>query len=239
MLNPGGRTWHSITPAGEVPRKHRATFTVHDAPLGAQPMDRLRRLTGERGRRAARVFNLDEDGMISSEDIAWIDARLGQACLSSLPPSARQLTSFGGVPAANLCGDHGQLPASEGGGAHLEPGSSRGPIAQRGWQLRRQGFDVIVLDETMRQGPDQAALLARLLAIRRGEATRERWRHTEHGACPQDRPALFEYHRRRRSTGSSACRASDTGCQQPSGRPPRASARSLAPSWARWARPPC
>ena len=41
-------------------------------------------------------------------------------------------------------------------------GASRGPIAKDGWDLKRRTFeDVIVLNETMRQGPNEAALLER------------------------------------------------------------------------------
>ena len=42
--------------------------------------------------------------------------------------------------------------------------------------MRRREFeDVLVLDETMRQGKDEAALLARLLAIRQGSTTQAHW----------------------------------------------------------------
>ena len=173
VLNPGGRTWHSVTKEGKVAKKDKRTACVADYPLAPQPLEALRRLTGNQGARVARVVNLDEDGMIAAENLAWIDGRLNEACLSKpLPPDV----SFGGVPVVNSVGDHGQLPSGDGGGVHLEPNASRGPIAAKGWDLRRREFeDVLVLNETMRQGPAEAALLERLLAIRAGRATQQHW----------------------------------------------------------------
>eukprot|EP00966_Prymnesium_polylepis_P107692 2493328-Prymnesium_polylepis.1 len=93
VLNPGGRTHHSVTKQGKVAKKDKPTARVADYPLAAQPLEALRRLTGNEGARVACVVNLDEDGMIAAEDLAWIDGRLNEACLE---PARRLDVSFGG-----------------------------------------------------------------------------------------------------------------------------------------------
>ena len=139
--------------------------------------------------------------MWSHDMVGWCDHRFGEATGSTSTGDDDNETmpdTFGAVPCINFFGDLGQLDAVLGQGLHVSPKQRDGPPAQHGAAcikhapsptpdihicLRRAtGFNVyrsfndcVLLDETMRQGREEAELLSQLLRIRTGHATQGDW----------------------------------------------------------------
>ena len=167
VLLPDGRTLHSTTP---IPRlnKREAENELNDCPLSNDKLRELRSCTGPSSNRKLFLLNLDERGMTSHNVAAWCSQRFKESlCEFDLP--------FGGIPCVNWVGDHGQLSPFGGDDLHNPPKFSSTPAIRAGYALYQLFENVIILQETMRQKPDQKVLLERLLRIRRGEITQDDW----------------------------------------------------------------
>ncbi len=169
VLIPNGRTIHSVIP---MPRnkskKEMLSAQLCDYPMQSKRQKLLRRYTGTKEKRTVQALIVDERSQIPHDILAWTDHRFSEATLDE--------STFGGVPATLLSGDNGQLGPNGGTDMHLKPKEPITPIEDRGYALYRTHFNTaIVLEETMRQGPDQLDLLNMLLRIRTGEITQDDW----------------------------------------------------------------
>ena len=84
--------------------------------------------------------------------------------------------TYGGTPGGNYFGDLGQLGPILDNDNHLKPKTNDSPATIAGYAIYRSFEDVIVLEETMRQGPDQKKPLERLLCIKNGTVTQNQWK---------------------------------------------------------------
>ena len=111
------------------------------------------------------LLNKDERGMTSHNDAAWCSQRFKEA--NDQP--------FGGIHVVCWVGDHGQLGPVGTVDLHTTPNGMAPHSEQAGFCLYRQFENVIYLNETLRQGPEQKPLLETLLRIRRGEIIQNDW----------------------------------------------------------------
>ena len=82
---------------------------------------------------------------------------------------------FGSVPVVNVFGDLDQLGPLNAKDLHTEPGKSAASDQFACYSIYRQFEDCVVLNQTMRQGKDEQALLNRLLRIRNGTVNQQDW----------------------------------------------------------------
>ena len=195
VLIPNGRTIHSVTPPPRKLRKDKdsATAQLCDYPLSDTKLRNLRSYTGMHENNTLRLFqvNIDERSMQSKQLVAWCSQRFAEA-------TGDFDNTYGGIPTVNFFGDLGQLGPVRAMDLHLQPLSNDFPINLAGFALYRSFEDVIVLTETMRQGPDELALLQRLLRIRNGSITQNDWQDINNryeGALPTAEQNNFSHNR--------------------------------------------
>ena len=168
VLLPDGCTMHSVTP---LPTKSKRRDLEHaqltDYPLNNIQRSTLCKYTGTKDDRRVYLLNKDERGMTSNNDAACCSQHFKEATLDDQP--------FGGIPVACWVGDHGQLSPVGAVDLHATPKGIAPPSEQAGFCLYRQFENVINLNETMRQGPEQKPLLETLLRIRCGEVIQNDW----------------------------------------------------------------
>ena len=165
VLIPNGRTIHSVIP---MPRKKKKkdqlTTQLCDHPMSDNNRNKLRRYTGtSEDERKIQALIVDERSQIPHDIIAWISHRMSEALKDD--------SEFGGTPFALFSGDNGQLGPIGSVDLHLKPKKPSTPIEDKGCALYQSFDNVIILDQTMRQGPDQLEFLKLLLRIRSGEIT--------------------------------------------------------------------
>ena len=172
VLIPDGRTIHSVTPPPRKFKKDKdsATAQLSDYPMSNEKLRKLRQHTGMHKDNSVKLFqvNIDERSMQSKSLVAWCSQRFCEA-------TGDYSTSYGGIPTVNFFGDLGQLGPVRALDLHIPPLSHDSPANLAGYALYKAFNDVIVLKETMRQGPDELALLQRLLRIRDGSITQKDW----------------------------------------------------------------
>ena len=162
VLIPDGRTIHSVTPPPRKFKKDKdsATAQLSDYPMSSEKLCKLRQHTGMHKDNSVKLFqvNIDECSMQTKSLVAWCSQRVCEA-------TGDDSTSYGGIPTVNFFGDLGQLGPVRALDLHLPPFSHDSPANLAGYALYKSFNDVIVLKETMHQGPDELALLQRLLRI--------------------------------------------------------------------------
>ncbi|XP_057310732.1 uncharacterized protein LOC130648690 [Hydractinia symbiolongicarpus] len=195
VLIPNGRTIHSMTPPPHKLKKDKNLNSVQlsDYPLGDVSLRKLRKYTGMHENNELKLFqlNIDERSMQSKLLVAWCSQRLCEA-------TGDFDNYYGGVPAVNFFGDLGQLGPIRALDLHQPPKHDDSTINFAGYAIYRSFQDVIVLTETMRQGPDQLALLQRLLRIRNGSITQQDWQDINsryEDALPQTEKCNFSHGR--------------------------------------------
>ncbi|XP_066927171.1 uncharacterized protein [Clytia hemisphaerica] len=171
VLLPLGRTVHSTT---SIPRMKKNTKTVQltDKPLNSTALTNLRILTGstlEGDTMKLMTLNLDERGMYSPRVLAWCSQRFKEATCDFS-------NNFGAIPTVIFFGDLGQLGPVGSKDLHVEPLSSAAPDKLAGYGIYRTFSHYVVLNETMRQGPDQLSFLEMLLRIREGKLNVDDWK---------------------------------------------------------------
>ncbi|XP_066931788.1 uncharacterized protein [Clytia hemisphaerica] len=115
------------------------------------------------------TLNLDERGMYSHRMLAWCSQRFKEATCDFF-------NNFGAIPTVNFFGDLGQLGPVDSHDLHVEPLSSDAPDKLAGYGIYRTFSHCILLNETMRQGPDQLSFLEMLLRIREGKLNLNDWK---------------------------------------------------------------
>ena len=100
--------------------------------------------------------------------LAWSNQRFNEAleCYDH---------TFGGIPMVNFFGDLGQLGPIGDKDLHEPPNSNDSPEKTAGYAIYRSFNNVIILSQTMRQGPDQLSFLNLLLRVRNGTITQQDW----------------------------------------------------------------
>ncbi|XP_066914121.1 uncharacterized protein [Clytia hemisphaerica] len=172
ILLPLGRTVHSTTNIPRVKRKESKTLQLTDKPLNSISLTALRELTGstlEGNSMKLMTLNLDERGMYSHRMLAWCSQRFKEATCDFF-------NNFGAIPTVNFFGDLGQLGPVDSHDLHVEPLSSDAPDKLTGYGIYRTFSHCILLNETMRQGPDQLSFLEMLLRIREGKLNLNDWK---------------------------------------------------------------
>ena len=172
ILLPLGRTVHSTTNIPRVRMKDAKTMQLSDKPLSSKALKDLRNLTGstlEGDTMKLMTLNLDERGMYSHRMLGWCSQRFKEA-------TADLDTNFGAIPNVNFFGDLGQLGPVGSVDLHVEPLSSDSPDKLAGYGVYRTFSHCVVLNETMRQGPDQLAFLEMLMRIREGKINQSDWK---------------------------------------------------------------
>ena len=171
-LLPDGRTIHStLPPLSKSKMKANLSAQMCDYPMGTKNLERLRRLIGydkNSKTHQLRCLNMDERSMFSHRLLAWSSQRLCEG-------TGYYDEFFGSVPIVNYFGDLGQLGPIDERDLFFEPGKSCPPDQLAGYTIYKEFKDCIVLDQTMRQGKDEKALLDRLLRIRNGTVTQQDW----------------------------------------------------------------
>ena len=107
--------------------------------------------------------------MYSHRMLGWCSERFKEA-------TADLDTNFGAIPNVNFFGDLGQLGPVGSVDLHVEPLSSDSPDKLAGYGVYRTFSHCVVLNETMRQGPDQLAFLEMLMRIREGKINQRDWK---------------------------------------------------------------
>ncbi|XP_066924267.1 uncharacterized protein [Clytia hemisphaerica] len=172
ILLPLGRTVHSTTSIPRVKKKESKTLQLTDKPLNSISLTALRELTGstlEGNSMKLMTLNLDERGMYSHRMLAWCSQRFKEATCDFF-------NNFGAIPTVNFFGDLGQLGPVGSHDLHVEPLSSDAPDKLAGYGIYRTFSHCILLNETMRQGPDQLSFLEMLLRIREGKLNLNDWK---------------------------------------------------------------
>ena len=191
ILLPLGRTVHSTTSIPRVKKKDSKTLQLTDKPLNSRALSDLRKLTGstlEGDSMKLMTLNLDERGMYSHRVLAWCSQRFKEATCDFF-------NNFGAIPTVNFFGDLGQLGPVDSKDLHIEPLSSDPPDKLAGYGIYRTFSHCIVLNETMRQGPDQISFLEMLLRIREGKLNLDDWKTINsryEGELPERVKADFE-----------------------------------------------
>ena len=167
VLLPDGRTVHSVTPIPHQ-KKDVRNAQLSDYQMNEQSLKKLRAKTGTKEDRKLLVLNYDERGMFSKDLLAWSNQRLCEATTDFD-------SYFGGVPIVNFFGDLGQLGPVGDKDLHEKAAHADTPAKLAGQSIYKSFDRCVLLDQTMRQGPDQIALLQRLLRIRNGTVTQQDW----------------------------------------------------------------
>ena len=158
-----GSTTHRIACPPRPVKRDDKSASVCDKPLSDERLRVLRETM-----KGLRHGSFDERGMHTKELLAFLDKRLREIFKTD--------EYFGGLASVLFSGDPGQLPGVGGtGDLHEKPGSGDNAIIQAGYAAYRAFLDVIVLDETMRQSPEEKELLDRLLNVRCGEVVHDDW----------------------------------------------------------------
>ena len=174
VLLPNGRTVHSMTPPPMKMKKNKdfSTVQLSDYPLNANSLRKLRKYTGMHEDNTLKLMclNLDERGMWSHRLLAWCSQRLKEA-------TGDLENCFGGIPVINFFGDLGQLGPVLAKELYEKPHLNDSPDNISGYAIYRSFENVIVLSETMRQGPNELLLfyVQRLLRIRNGTIMQKDW----------------------------------------------------------------
>ena len=111
--------------------------------------------------------------MVGQYILDWSHQRFSELSYSVL--GKEEDVSFGYIPAFNFFGDIFQLGAICERNLYDEVLQSTSAIDMNGHGVYRSFVDVVILDEIMRQKPDQISLLRRLDRIRTGNVTRDDW----------------------------------------------------------------
>ena len=167
VLVPDGKTVHSFT---TIPhnKKDVQNAQLGDYPMKKEALNKLRAQTGMKDDRKLLVLNYDERGMFSKNLLAWSSQRLCEAT-----NDFDQM--FGGIPIVNFFGDLGQMGPVMDKELHTPPAHADTPSNLAGYSIYRSFVQCVLLDQTMRQGPDQIEFLNRLLRIRSGTITQQDW----------------------------------------------------------------
>ena len=172
VLLPDGRTVHSVAPPPRKMRKDKDAVTAQlaDYPLNQDKLRTLRRHTGVHEDNQLKLFllNMDERSMYAKSLLAWASHRFSEAtgCFDHY---------FGGIPLVNSLGDLGQMGPFMANDTSEAPVKNDTPPNLAGYAIYKSFVDVIVLLQTMRQGPDQIHFLERLLRLRNGTVTQADW----------------------------------------------------------------
>ena len=170
VLLPDGQTVHSVT---NIPRRKKElqTAQMSDYPMSDKQLSNLRNLTGtyclEDQPLQLMCLNMDERGMFSHRLLAWCSQRFSEA-------TGVRDSPFGGIPVVNFFGDLGQMSPVDARDLHKTPCAANTEDTA-GYTIYNSFTDCVVLDQTMRQGPDQLAFLELLLRIRKGAITQQDW----------------------------------------------------------------
>ncbi|XP_066924594.1 uncharacterized protein [Clytia hemisphaerica] len=172
VLLPDGSTIHS---AVHIPRNTGSnTATLVDKPMSAGKYKELKDLTlDENEHLSLMCINADERGMVGEYVLAWFHHRFMELSIHVLKREG--VIPFGCTPAFNFFGDIFQLGAISSSNLGDPIVDSTTPIEAAGNLVYSNFQDVIVLEEIMRQKPDQMALLKRLDNLRTGNVTRKDW----------------------------------------------------------------
>lgn len=172
VLLPDGGTIHS---AVHIPRNTGSnTATLVDKPMSAGKYKELKDLTlDENEHLSLMCINADERGMVGEYVLAWFHHRFMELSIRLLKREG--VIPFGCIPAFNFFGDIFQLGAIGSSNLGDPIVDSTTPIEAAGNLVYSNFQDVIVLEEIMRQKPDQMALLKRLDNLRTGNVTRKDW----------------------------------------------------------------
>ena len=114
------------------------------------------------------TLNLDDSGMYSHRMLGWCSQRFKEATCDFA-------NNFGAIPTVIFFGDLGRPGPVGSKDLHVEPLSSDSPDKLAGYGRYRTFSHCIVLNETMRQGPDQITFLEMLLRIREGKLDLDDW----------------------------------------------------------------
>ncbi|XP_066910881.1 uncharacterized protein [Clytia hemisphaerica] len=173
ILLPDGGTIHSCV---NIPRKTKG-ITFDSCPMNSDQIKHLKSLALDNdGKKLSLIcLNADERGMVGQYVLGWFHQRFSQLSINLLDRESDQSIPFGCIPTFNFFGDIFQLRAI--GERNLydivldltDPIDSAGGFAYKDFQ------DVFILEEIMRQQPNQAALLKRLDNLRTGNVTRKDW----------------------------------------------------------------
>ena len=165
VLLPNGSTMHSVTP---IPNGTSGRKQLHENPMANDRQLYLSKITGTKEKRLVYLLNEDERSMTAADDAAWSSQRLTEATLDPRP--------YGGISTVCWVGDHGQLGPVNKQDIFIPPRQGASPAEQAGFALYRQFENVIYLNETMRQAPDQKTFLETLLRVRMGHITDHDWK---------------------------------------------------------------
>ena len=144
-------------------------FRKLDQPMSAEKMKSLKSLALDQGNNLALYcINADEWGMIGQYTLAFFHQRFNELEEESATP-------FGCIPSFNFFGDIFQLGAICDRNLYDDVLESASSIIRLGHSLYNEFVDVVVLDQIMRQKPDQIKLLNKLDHKRSGNVTRHDW----------------------------------------------------------------
>lgn len=162
VLLPDGHTIHSVTPPPSKKNKSLASAALHDYPLSDLQFRKLvKNVCDDDNNLSLMCVNVDERGMIGQNLTAWCSQRFCE--VTAKVDHAKQVqNSFGCIPSLTLFGDLFQLGAIGETDLHKSPLPSSSPAVHAGYAIYRSFTQVVVLDQVMRQKPDQIKLLDRL-----------------------------------------------------------------------------
>lgn len=148
---------------------------MHDYPLSDLQFGKLvKNVCDDDNNLSLMCVNVDERGMIGQNLTAWCSQRFCE--VTAKVDHAKQVqNSFGCIPSLTLFGDLFQLGAIGETDLHKSPLPSSSPAVHAGYAIYRSFTQVVVLDQVMRQKPDQIKLLDRLNRIRTGKITQLDW----------------------------------------------------------------
>ncbi|XP_057294620.1 uncharacterized protein LOC130623148 [Hydractinia symbiolongicarpus] len=175
VLLPDGHTIHSVTPPPSKKNKSLSSAALHDYPLSDLQFRKLvKNVCDDDNNLSLMCVNVDERGIIGQNLTAWCSQRFNE--VTAKVDHAKQVqNSFGCIPSLTLFGDLFQLGAIGETDLHKSPLPSSSPAVHAGYAIYRSFNQVVVLDQVMRQKPDQIKLLERLNRIRTGQITQLDW----------------------------------------------------------------